>query len=312
MSRIWTTAMAPAVSLLALAAPLPAQMPPGLLTPTPTAAPAQPNAIALYPDVPSATAHESWARFGDDYIVRNVTQPTLTPFLPAAGKATGAATIVAPGGAFMMLAMSHEGWKVAQKLADNGITAFVLKYRLNETPEDQKAFGEFAGARMGEALRLASTGQVPDLKEPRATEDAIAALRYVRQNAARWNIDPQRVGMIGFSAGAMTTLNAVLQTSPTDRPAFFGYIYGPMVPVTVPPNAPPMFAAIAMDDDLFAAQGFGIVESWRKAKRPVELHAYERSNHGFGLGVPGTTSTLLVEEFIAWLDSRGLLKHPAH
>ncbi len=308
MSRSSKKWIAHVASLFFFATTVPAQMPPGLLNPRPVAAPAQPNAFPLYPHMLPGKVHESWAKFGDDYLVRNVTQPTLTPFLPAPGKATGAGMIVAPGGAFMMLSMSHEGWKVAQKLADSGIAAFVLKYRLNETPEDQKAFGEFAAARMGEALRLAPSGQHPDLKEPRATEDAIAALRYVRQNATKWNIDPQRVGMIGFSAGAMTTLDAVLQAAPADRPAFFGYIYGPMLPVTVPPNAPPMFAAIAMDDELFAAQGFGIIESWRKAKRPVELHVYERSNHGFGLGVPGTTSVLMIPEFIAWLNSRGLLE----
>lgn len=310
MPASWTRKIAQAASLLALALPSLAQLPPGLLDPPPVAAPAQPNAFPLYPDMQLGNVHESWAMFGDDYIVRNVTVPTLTPFLPAPGKATGAAIIVAPGGAFMMLSMSHEGWNVAQKLADNGIAAFVLKYRLNETPEDRRAFGEFAANRMGKALSLAASGQPPtDIQDPLATQDAIAALRYVRQHAARWNIDPQRVGMIGFSAGAMATLRTVLEASPEDRPAFFGYIYGPMVPVDVPANAPPMFAAIAMDDELFDHEGFGIVESWRKAHRPVELHAYQRSNHGFGLGVPGTTSVLVMPEFVTWLASDGFLRH---
>lgn len=276
--------------------------------PVPAAAPPEPNALPLYPDQKPANLHESWTRFGDDYIVRNVTQPTLTPFLPAPGKATGAAVILAPGGAFMTLSMSHEGWKVAQKLADRGIAAFVLKYRVNETPADEKAFAAFASERMQQVLSAPPAGPLPDIKEPRATEDALAALRYVRQNAAKWNVDPHRVGMMGFSAGAMTTMNAVLEGSSTDRPAFIGYIYGPMLPVTVPPDAPPMFAAIAMDDELFSQQGFGVIESWRKAGRPVEFHAYERGNHGFGAGWPGTTTVLLIDEFVAWLNDRGLLK----
>jgi dipeptidyl aminopeptidase/acylaminoacyl peptidase len=68
-----------------------------------------------------------------------------------------------------------------------------------------------------------------------------------------------------------------------------------------------MFSAIAMDDGLFKGQGLGIVEAWRKAGRPVEFHGYERGDHGFGAGRPGTTTTLLLPEFLAWMDMRGLL-----
>jgi len=105
----------------------------------------------------------------------------------------------------------------------------------------------------------------------------------------------------------MTTLNAVTTSKPGEGPSFLGYIYGPMGEIAVPSNAPPMFAALAIDDDLFGGQGFGIVDAWQKAKRPVELHAYEKGGHGFGMGKPGTTTTLLMEEFGAWLGARGLL-----
>jgi acetyl esterase/lipase len=202
-----------------------------------------------------------------------------------------------------MLSMDNEGWPVARWLADHGIAAFVLKYRLNDTPAEESAFLEKMGAAMAEAMK--EGGHPPDLKEPRATEDALTALRLVRTQASKWRIDPARVGMIGFSAGAMTTLNAAL--APADRPAFIGYIYGPMAAIDVPAAAPPMFAALAIDDGLFGRQGFGIVESWRKAGLPVELHAYEKGDHGFGMGKPGTTTTLMLDEFYAWVKDRGLL-----
>jgi acetyl esterase/lipase len=103
--------------------------------PTPAAAPAEPNAIPLYGDkTPGSTSTEIWSLNGTWLGVRNVTRPTLTPVLPNPKKATGAAVIVAPGGAFMLLAMGHEGWNVAKALADRGIAAFVLKYRLRTMP----------------------------------------------------------------------------------------------------------------------------------------------------------------------------------
>jgi acetyl esterase/lipase len=302
LNRLWRYVLLSA-ALACGAAELAAQPP----IPVAASAPPETGALPLYPDQAAGPAKEQWVRFGADLAVRNVTRPTLTPFLPEPGKATGAAVIVAPGGAFMLLSMEGEGWAVARALADRGTAAFVLKYRLNETPVDEKAFADYAGARMGEILRLVPEGRMPDIKEPRATEDALAALRMVRKNAQRWGVDPARVGMIGFSAGAMTALNAGLAPNAADRPAFIAPIYPPMLPVSVPADAPPMFAAIAMDDELFGKQGLGLIESWRRANRPVEFHAYERGGHGFGLGRPGTTTTLLLEEFITWLKARGVV-----
>lgn len=283
----------------------PAAPPPDFLSFTRIPAPAQPNALPLYGEPASGPDQEVWdvMKGNGQRVVRNVTHPTLTPFLPDPAKATGAAVIVAPGGGFLMLSMDNEGWPVAKWLADHGIAAFVLKYRLNQTAADEKCFMAQMGAVFAAAMREGA--HPPDVKDPNATEDALAALRLVRGQAGKWHVDPARVGMIGFSAGAMTALNAAL--APADRPAFFGYIYGPMAAVEVPKGAPPMFAALALDDRLFGRQGFGIVESWRKAGIPVELHAYEAGDHGFGTGKPGTTSAMLLDEFHAWLQARGLL-----
>lgn len=129
----------------------------------------------------------------------------------------------------------------------------------------------------------------------------------VRENAAKWNVAPSRVGMIGFSAGAMTSLQTVLASRPGERPAFFGYIYGPQARIDVPNDASPMFDAIALDDPLFPSMGFPIAQAWQSAKRPVEIHGYQQGSHGFGLGKPNTTTTLVLDEFTAWLRMQGFI-----
>jgi dienelactone hydrolase len=274
-------------------------------------APAEPDAIPLYGDAtPGKAENETWTKyFGNAVIVRNVTRPTLTPFLPAPGKANGSAVIVAPGGAFMLLAIDPEGWRVARALADRGITAFVLKYRVMPTPVGIADAAAFMDKKVKDGLP--DPRKLPTLQYPAATDDAIAALAMVRARAGKWGIDPKRVGMIGFSAGAMTSLNTVMAAKPGAGPDFFGYIYGPQAKVRVPTNAPPMFATIAFDDPLFPTMGFPVVEAWHNAKRPVELHAYERGGHGFGLGVPGTTTTMMLDQFVGWMDMMGFLKSEA-
>jgi len=277
----------------------------------PAPAPPEPDAIPLYGKAtPGSASTENWVKFMHrDFAVRNVTRPTLTPVLPDPAKATGAAVVVVPGGAFMMLAMDHEGWKVARALADRGIAAFVLKYRIIPTPKDEAEAAAFMDRKMHEGL--SDPTKQPTLQYPPSTEDALAALRIVRSGSSRWHVDRTRVGMIGFSAGAMTSLNTVMAARTGEGPNFFGYIYGPQGSVSVPAGAPPMFAAIAFDDPLFSSMGFPIVQAWHDAKLPVELHAYGKGSHGFGLGVPGTTTTMLIDEFVAWLEMQGFLKKDA-
>src|SRR3954471_16840079 len=110
---------------------------------TPIATPGQPNAIELgTPPLPDAKAQESWhSQYGSKF-ARNVTVATITPFLPDPAQASGAAVVVAPGGGFMTLSMENEGWNVARALAERGVAAFVLKYRLNQTPADLEAFAQ--------------------------------------------------------------------------------------------------------------------------------------------------------------------------
>lgn len=281
---------------LGLAVPAAAQMPPAV----PAAAPAEPGAIPLYgAGNPGTRSGENWVSFAGNLAVRNVTYPTVTPVFPRKGKSNGAAVVVAPGGAFMMLAMEHEGWRVARALADKGFTAFVLKYRLIATPADETEAARFTGQMMMKEIGSPMDGAL--LKQSKAPEDARAAIAMVRANAAKWKIDPKRIGIIGFSAGAMTSRRVAIDAPAAERPDFVGYIYGPQDAETVHADAPPLFNAIALDDGLFPSKGFPIAAAWLKARRPVEVHAYQTGNHGFGLGLPGTTTTQVLDEFVAWL-----------
>ncbi len=273
----------------------------------PLEAPAEPNAIKLGTGgVKDQPAKETWFRQWGDPMARNITTATLTPFLPKSGTANGAAVIVAPGGGFRWLSMGNEGWEVAQALADKGIAAFVLKYRLQPTPESLDAFKESmnrmfaAAAPPSDAKKDTPPPPRPQMDLSNQLADAEAAYAMVVKRAVEWGVDTARLGMIGFSAGAGLTMHCTLH-SKTMELDFIGPIYGGMGPVEVPKNAPPMFNVIASDDFLFRGQ-FGVIDSWYKAGKPVEFHLYQNGGHGFGLGNPDRTSNKWFDAFIHWLD----------
>ena len=276
---------------------------------TPVATPAQADAIVLGTGaLPGAAVPESWHRQYGSLFARNVTVATLTPYLADPAKATGAAVIVAPGGGFRTLSMENEGSDVARALAARGVSAFVLKYRLNQTPADMAGFERSMNAMFaGPAARPPRSA--PDAMAATLApqiSDARAAFALVRGRAAEWKVDPDRIGMVGFSAGAMLTMATALSGEDA-RPAFLGNIYGPLAAVTVPADAPPLFVALAVDDPLIAASGFGLIESWHAAKRPVELHYYEQGGHGFGMYPKETTSTGWFDAFVRWIGMHGML-----
>ena len=266
--------------------------------------PAEPKAIPLGTGgVENQPAPETWFRQWGDPMARNISKATLTPFLPEPGKANGAAVIVAPGGGFSWLSMGNEGWEVAEALAKQGIAAFVLKYRLNPTPESLEEFSAWMNrprAPASNATPSATAPRPPQRDLSNQLEDAEAAYAMIINRAKEWGVDTDRIGMIGFSAGAGLTMHSTLH-SKTLKLAFIGPIYGGMGPVEVPKNAPPMFNVIATDDFLFLGQT-GVIESWYKAGIPVEFHLYQNGGHGFGLGNPDRTSNRWFEAFIHWLD----------
>ena len=276
---------------------------------TPIAIPAQPGAIELGTGpLPGATAPEVWHKQYGSVFARNVTVATLTPFLPDPAKASGAAVIVAPGGGFMTLSMENEGWDVAKALAAKGVAAFVIKYRLRPTPPDMAAFQQSMAQMFAGAARPPA-GKLVDMTANLAPQiaDARAAFALIRRRAAEWHVDPDRIGMVGFSAGAGLTMATTLKGEDA-KPAFIGIIYGSLAPVTVPADAPPLFVALAADDPLFGNSGYGLIDSWRAAKRPAEFHLFEQGGHGFGMYPKETTSTGWFDEFVRWISMHGMLK----
>ena len=310
LSRIGRFAAIAIAATCALAAPALAQND----KMTPVATPPQPNAIELGTGpLPGATASESWHRQYGSLFARNVTVATLTPYLPDPSNASGAAVVMAPGGGFRTLSMENEGSNVAKALAAKGVAAFVLKYRLVQTPADMPGFENSMKAMFSGTAARPPRPSTPDAMAASIApqlEDARAAFALIRKRASEWHVDPNRIGMVGFSAGAMLTLTTALAGQDA-KPAFIGNIYGPVAAMTVPADAPPMFVAVAADDPFFGNGETGIIKSWIAAKRPVELHLFEQGGHGFGMYPKETTSTGWFEEFARWLGMHGMLK-PAH
>jgi acetyl esterase/lipase len=280
----------------------------------PLEAPAEPNAIPLGTGgVKDQPATESWFRQWGEPMVRNVTTATLTPYLPDPAKANGTAVIVAPGGGFRWLSINNEGWKIAKALNERGIAAFVLKYRLQPTPETLEGLTQ----SMDRMFASVGAGGAGDKTPPRPPQpelsnqlaDAEAAYAMIFARAKEWNVDTNRIGMVGFSAGAGLTMHCTLN-SKTMKLAFIAPIYGRMGPVEVPKDAPPLFVAIAANDFLFNGQ-FGLIKSWFDAKKPVEFHLYQDGGHGFGMGYPNHTTYWWFEPFTHWLDINGFLKAAA-
>ncbi|HEV7287608.1 alpha/beta hydrolase [Sphingomonas sp.] len=266
-------------------------------------APLQPGAVTLPTAPKDAPDREQWMTQNGSIGVRNVSHATLTPVLPA-GPSTGAAVIVAPGGGFLGLSMDAEGWQVARWLANHGIAAFVLKYRVLPTPRDnaewQDKFNRMIG---GESVGFAPPKDTP----PESLADGLAALAHVRDNAARYGVDPKRIGFMGFSAGGFLT-RTVIEQSGASMPAFAAPIYPNMAAMRVPANAPPMFVTIAADDFLLTREtGLPLLDSYRAAGKPIEFHLIANGGHGFGLGREGTASEGWIETFHRWLGSIGML-----
>jgi acetyl esterase/lipase len=226
-------------------------------------------------------------------VVFNVVTPTLTAYLPERNKATGTGVIIAPGGAFVALAIDLEGIKVARWLQEKGIAAFVLKYRIMEKRQE----GIPAGMNMDEAGKY-------------GIADGIQALKVVRQHAADWGVSPNRVGFLGFSAGAMVTSGSLLQNDAAARPNFAAMIYGGPFGVmpSIPPKLPPMFLAWAQDDNVALGPIVKFHDALKAAGQTPEVHVFSSGGHGFGMKKQGTTSDHWIDLFYDWLEALGFTK----
>jgi acetyl esterase/lipase len=225
-------------------------------------------------------------------VVFNVVTPTLTAFLPEPARSTGTAVIIAPGGAFVALAVGLEGADLARWLQARGIAAFVLKYRIMEKRGDgiPQMDMDTAG-RFGIA-------------------DGIQAVKVVRRHAAEWGVRPDRVGFLGFSAGGMVASAAVLQPDSAARPDFAGVVYGApfgaMPPI--PRRLPPLFLAWAQDDPVALGPVVRFYAALRAAGQRPDVHVFSAGGHGFGMRKQGTSSDHWIDAFYGWLESQGLTR----
>ena len=247
------------------------------------------------------------------HIVRNVVSPTLTVYLPNGAQATGTGVIIAPGGAFMMLSIDSEGHDVARWLAARGIAAFVLKYRLSETPDDDTQFQQKMTELLSPAMTPGGDHHVNldfDTIAKPGIADGLQAIRLVREHAAEWGVDPAKVGFLGFSAGAMVATGVLLQRDAAARPNFDAPIYGAPFGAlpAIPSNLPPIFLAYAADDPIAAAPVTQFYRALTAAGYKPELHVFSAGNHGFGMRRQGTSSDHWIDEFYFWLQALKLAR----
>ncbi len=258
---------------------------------------AQTQTVNIWPGI--APGSEKWTQkeITEDSpigtIIANVVTPTLTVYLPDKAKATGTGVVVAPGGGCVRLAMKHEGFDVAKWLQERGIAAFVLKYRIME----KKGEGMPANIDFDEACKY-------------GIADGIQAVKVVREHAAEWGVAPERVGFVGFSAGAMVTSGVLLQKDAAARPAFAAPIYGaPFGAIPeIPAKLPPIFMAWAQDDPLVLGPVWKFYDALKAAGHKPEVHIYSAGGHGFGMMKKGTTSDHWIDEFYYWMQAEGFGK----
>ena len=289
---------------------------PALAADTSANAPSPP-VINIWPGVAPGSEHSTQREIDTElphpgnlttHLIRNVVTPTLTVFAPA--KPNGTALIVCPGGGYFGLMFNYEGTDFAEWLRARGVTAFVLKYRLLPTPvnlADQSAEMKELTARVQadfdhEYHRL-------DAGRSLAVADGKQAIRYVRQHAAQWQIAPDRIGLMGFSAGAGLTMGVALDHDADSRPDFAAPIYGYMDDVAPPADAPPVFIVATQGDNLVpSGRSVMIYQRWTAAHLPAELHLFEKGAHGFGTRHTGLPLDQWQSLFDAWLRSRGLIE----
>ncbi len=244
-----------------------------------------------------------FSKIWNNPVVTNVSVPSMEVFRPE--KPNGTAVIVAPGGGLYALSIESEGTAVAKWLAEKGITAFVLKYRLVPTGED--GVQEITDDAMTNPERIAE--RVAPVM-PLSIADALSAISYVRENAEDFGIASDKIGFMGFSAGGAVTMGVAYNYSETNRPDFIVPVYPwtSVYPVQeVPENAPPMMVVCATDDPLdLAAGSVALYSSWLKASKPTALQMFSKGGHGFGMKKQGLPSDNWIQRFHDWAVAEGL------
>ncbi|MEO8414796.1 MAG: alpha/beta hydrolase [Ginsengibacter sp.] len=272
---------------------------------------AQQKVIQLYQG--AAPGSENWTYAEKEYnagskdaLVYNVSHPTLTVYPADPLTANGAAVVVCPGGGFYILAGVHEGTDVAHWLNEKGVTVFLLKYRLGQSLTDNP------GKELSDNMKKSDFGEKINPIIPLSIADGREAIKYIRTHSAEYDIDPMRIGIMGFSAGGTVAASAAFNYTPENRPDFVAPVYAYMPPSLQGPvlaDAPPLFIAAATDDNLgLASHSVDLYSKWLAAKKQAELHIYEKGGHGFGMHKQNIPTDTWIERFGDWLGLMGFLK----
>jgi acetyl esterase/lipase len=236
--------------------------------------------IPLWPNRPDQS--ESFVGPNDtERRIRKITNPLLTVHL--APQPNGTAILIAPGGGFRHLAIEKEGHDVARWLNTLGITAFVLQYSAGADPSRDTVIAQ-------------------------SLEDIRQALRLLRPRAKEFRFHPDRLGVMGFSAGGYLAADVAMRFDATTRPAFVIPVYAAVPPnLAVPADAPPMILLAAHDDPLTIDHTIPLYTAWSKAQRPATLHIYATGKHGFGFRRTGVAADVWPDHLAAWLRLMKLL-----
>lgn len=274
---------------------------------------AQQTVIPLYNGPAPGSEKWTWSETENDsnmyhaHTIYNVSKPTLTVY-PADSTVwpTGTAVIVCPGGGFQSLSIMQEGYAVVKWLQHKGITAFLLKYRLHHTigHDPYKEENENRGSKeKGEEI-----SKVADM----AVADARVAIAYVRQHASDYGVLPDRIGIVGFSAGGYIAAACSYDYTAGNKPNFSAPIYAYIPPAlqrAPADDAPPLFIAAASDDGFgLETHSTALYDTWIKSKHSAELHIYAKGGHGFGMNEQGLPSDSWKDRFSDWLNFEGYLK----
>lgn len=260
----------------------------------------QPEVIPLWKDgAPGFESRKNIPEQAQDYWVRNINNPSVTVFMPPKEKANGCAVVVAPGGGFRELVYHAEGEQAAEFLNSIGVTVFVLKYRL---PNEENSPYSLENVR----------------------QDAYRAIRLVRSRATEFHVDPNRVGMLGFSAGGGVIMMVAFDKGDGDqkapdvidringRPNFQMLIYPwGKAPEKISPDAPPAFLLCANDDEYGCDKvTLDLFQKFRAANVPVEAIFLAKGKHAFNMGdrSPLKTINTWPQRMADWMSDSGFLK----
>ena len=232
----------------------------------------------------------------------NISEPEMYVYRAQGNSVTDKAMIICPGGGLFFSAYEKEGVKLAKKLSLNGITAIVLKYR---TYPRKGSVIDWAGTLWDKPQMAIDSAKII---LPYSSKDALTAIEVMRKKAKKYNIDSNKIGLMGFSAGGAVTMETAYNSTTKNQPNFIAPIYPWMDIVKkqeIPSNKPPAFIACANNDELkeIPSSSIRIYQDWIKADAKVELHMFSEGGHGFGMNKLNSPVDKWSDLLIDWILS---------